>query len=98
MTGCAVSQDLPSTPTERVLFVKAQTQAAELRAAGLIRSTERADVEQIDKGTLLSCSGGMQWSGNTRVALRGGAIASAILDQMEDAGSGDRGQRERQHR
>jgi hypothetical protein len=82
MTGCAMNSDLPSDPKDRILFVKTQAQEAENKAARLIPDTARTDVKQIDEGTLLSCSGGRQWSGNIKVQLSDPSTGASVLDDL----------------
>jgi hypothetical protein len=77
-----MNTDLPADPKDRILFVKAQAQAAEKKAAGLIPESARTDVKQIEDGTLLSCSGGRQWSGNIKVQLSDPTAGASVLDGL----------------
>lgn len=61
LTGCAMNDNLPSNPDERILVVKKQAQDAEMKAAELVPPDARSGIEQIKQGTLLTCSSGKQW-------------------------------------
>ena len=82
LTGCAMDSDLPSDPEERILFFKNQAQEAETAAAHLIPTSARGEVKQIRDGTLLACSGGRQWSGNTRITLTDPSTGPAVLRKL----------------
>ncbi|WP_267424836.1 MULTISPECIES: hypothetical protein [unclassified Curtobacterium] len=86
LTGCATNTHLPSDPEERILLFKAQAQAAESAVARLIRTAARGEVKQIPEGTVLACSGGRQWSGNTRITLTDPTSGPSVLrDLSSDA-------------
>lgn len=85
ITGCSMNSDLPSNPDERILFVKAQTQAAEMKAAKLVPPDARSDIREIPKGTLLMCSSGRQWSGNVKINLVDPAAGETVLNKLSDA-------------
>jgi hypothetical protein len=82
LTGCATDTDLPSDPEERILLFKAQAQEAESAVARLIPTGAREEVEQIPEGTVLACSGGRQWSGNTRITLTDPSAGRAVLREL----------------
>jgi hypothetical protein len=82
ITGCAMKSDLPTNPTERILVVKSHAQNAEMKTAELVPVDDRTDIKQADKGTLLSCSGGRQWSGNTTIQLKNPANGEQVVEQL----------------
>lgn len=82
LTGCAMNDNLPSNPDERILVVKRQAQDAEMKAAKLVPSDARSGIEQIKQGTLLTCSSGKQWSGNTRIQLVDPNRGDTVLDDL----------------
>ena len=82
ISGCAVNEDLPMNPNDRILLVKSQVQEAEMKAAELVPVDDRTDIKQADKGTLLSCSGGRQWSGNTTIQLKNPANGEQVVEQL----------------
>jgi hypothetical protein len=82
LTGCAMKSDLPTNPNERILVVKSHAQDAEMKAAELVPVDDRTDIKQADKGTLLSCSGGRQWSGNTTIQLKNPANGEQVVEQL----------------
>ncbi|OII35233.1 hypothetical protein BIU98_04740 [Curtobacterium sp. MMLR14_010] len=69
-------------PDDRILLVKSQVQEAEMKAAELVPVDDRIDIEQADKGTLLSCSGGRQWSGSTTIQLKNPANGEQVVDRL----------------
>ena len=86
LTGCATDTHLPSDPADRILLFKAQAQAAESAVARLIPTAAREEVKQIPEGTVLACSGGRQWSGNTRITLTNPSSGPSVLrDLSSDA-------------
>lgn len=86
LAGCATDTHLPPDPEERILLFKAQAQEAESAVARLIPTGAREEVKQIPEGTVLACSGGRQWSGNTRIALTDpSAGPSALRELSSDA-------------
>lgn len=86
LTGCATDSDLPSDSEERILLFKAEAQEAESAVARLIPTGAREEVKQIPEGTVLACSGGRQWSGNTRITLTDPSAGPAVLrDLSSDA-------------
>ncbi|MBF4582002.1 hypothetical protein ITJ54_04900 [Curtobacterium sp. VKM Ac-2865] len=82
LSGCAMKSDLPTNPHDRILLVKSHAQDAEMRAAELVPVDDRTDIKQADKGTLLSCSGGRQWSGNTTIQLKNPANGEQVVEQL----------------
>ncbi|OII35234.1 hypothetical protein BIU98_04745 [Curtobacterium sp. MMLR14_010] len=82
LTGCATDTHLPSDPEERILLFKTQAQAAESAVARLIPTAARDEVRQIPEGTVLACSGGRQWSGNTRITLTHPSAGPAVLRDL----------------
>ena len=82
LSGCAMKSDLPTDSEDRILLVKSHAQAAEMKTAELIPRDVRTDIKQADKGTLLSCSGGRQWSGSTRIQLKDLIDGEQVVDQL----------------
>jgi hypothetical protein len=82
LSGCAMKSDLPTNPHDRVLLVKSRAQAAEMKTAELVPRDVRTDIRQADKGTLLSCSGGRQWSGSTRIQLKKAIDGERVVKQL----------------
>ncbi|WP_267424842.1 MULTISPECIES: hypothetical protein [unclassified Curtobacterium] len=77
-----MKSDLPMNPQDRILLVKSQAQAAEMQTAELVPRDVRADIRQAEKGTLLSCSGGRQWSGNTTIQLKNPVNGEQVVEQL----------------
>jgi len=82
VSGCAMKSDLPMNPQDRILLVKSHAQAAEMKTAELVPRDVRADIRQADKGTLLSCAGGRQWSGSTRIQLKKPIDGERVVIQL----------------
>jgi hypothetical protein len=82
LSGCALKSDLPTNPYDRVLLVKSHAQAAEMTTAELVPRDVRTDIRQAHKGTLLSCSGGRQWSGSTRIQLKNAIDGERVVKQL----------------
>ncbi|MBF4591618.1 hypothetical protein [Curtobacterium sp. VKM Ac-1395] len=82
LDGCAMKSDLPTNPDERILVVKSLAQDAEMKTAELVPVDDRTDFKQADKGTLLSCSGGRQWSGNSTIQLENPANGEQVMEQL----------------
>jgi hypothetical protein len=82
ISGCAVNRDLSTNPNDRILLVKSHAQAAEMQTAELIPRDVRTEIRQADKGTLLSCSGGRQWSGSTRIQLKNTIDGERVVNQL----------------
>ena len=82
LSGCAMKSDLPTNPHDRILLVKSHAQAAEMKAAELVPRDVRTGIRQADKGTLLSCSSGRQWSGSTRIQLKNAIDGERVVKQL----------------
>jgi hypothetical protein len=82
LTGCAINRDLPADPDDRILLVKSHAQAAEMETAEPVPRDVRTDIRQAEKGTLLSCSGGRQWSGSTRIQLKNAIDGERVVKQL----------------
>lgn len=82
LTGCAIKSNMPTTPHDRILLVKSHAQAAEMKTAELVPFDVRTEVRQAHKGTLLSCSGGRQWTGSTRIQLKNAIDGERVVNQL----------------
>lgn len=80
-TGCSMTNsDLPNDPVARIEAAKAASQSAETRVAGFVPTEDIAEESQTSTGSLLSCSSGKQWSGNTTLKLVNREDADHLVD------------------
>jgi uncharacterized protein YaaQ len=91
MAGCStMSSDLPDDPVARIKAAKSASQSAEQLVAGFVPKKEVKSLHQTRTGSLLACSSGKQWSGNTTLSLVSGQDDSRLVDEIsrraEDSG------------
>lgn len=68
---------------------KKQTQAMERKIAGFVPEEFTAKVDQLSRGSFLSCAtGGIQWTGQTLVYFKGQPPVASVLQRIEDHWNG----------
>ncbi|GGL05736.1 hypothetical protein GCM10009769_24940 [Curtobacterium luteum] len=80
--ACASNEDLSTDPDTRLAAAKRMTQIAESKAIALLPDEGVARTEQLERGTLLSCSNGYQWSGAVTARLKRGVFGSAAQQDL----------------
>lgn len=98
LTGCLattagysmMASALPDDPVARIDAAKSASQSAEQRVAGFVPTKDVKSLRQTRTGSLLTCSSGKQWSGDTTVGLVSRQDGSRLVDEMlrraEDSG------------
>lgn len=77
LAGCVTTGEVAADPTARIAAAKQMTQSAESKAIELLPDADVERVEQLQRGTFLSCPNGYQWSGAVTARLKRGVVGSA---------------------